>query len=181
MAVAVTMARVRCTSHFRLGSQENIFVSGSLAKLWGSSHSRSGGQPVRSRTSEPLSRANLQKTSLCSGSEAVQSQFAVIFTQKQKKRACGKLVSSNRACQIQGWPFSLKTTLAAVRFQWRVTFHHEVKLQHLIHDLSCHYIYQLRWVIGSFLRPRETYETSWELQVQHYTIKAVSEELGVLL
>ena len=92
-------------------------------------HSRPGGQPFRSRTSQPLSKPNLQKTSSCSGSEAVQNRFAAIFTKKAlaasclaatglvkiygwpfppKKSACGKLVSSNRPCKIRGWSFSLK-------------------------------------------------------------------------
>ena len=68
-------------------------------------HSRPGGQPVRSRTSKPLSRPNLQKTSLCFGSEVVQDRFA---TFSLKKNACGKMDGSNRACQILGGHFRRK-------------------------------------------------------------------------
>ena len=38
--------------------------------------------------------------------QSVSNPGVVIFAKKNS--ACGKLVSSNRACQIQGWSFSMK-------------------------------------------------------------------------
>ena len=69
------------------------------------SHSRPGGQPVRSRTANRFPGRTSKKPLHV----PVRKRFRTGSGRfSPKKSACGKLVSSNRACKIHGWPFSPK-------------------------------------------------------------------------